>query len=242
MPDDRDELVVPPVFTDALREHYRSVESFQKREARNARRLTRLSLGVNVAQALMIGGLATALAVTVPLVRILPVFLYARPDGTTEAAVMPQGLPPSLSETQQLSAVWQFTRLYEGYSAVEAGYNWGVVSAMSAKPVRDRYQADHDSANKAAPINTLGDKAVVHVEFLSMAKACDACENRYNIRFLRIVKLQGDPNPQRSLWTATVQWTTDFAGQINWKQRISYNPPGIVVTDYPGAQREDVPR
>ena len=237
-----DKLAVPPVFTERMGDYYREVESFQRSAARSAKRTLRVSLGLNLALFVILCLLTGAMVYALPLIRVVPVFLYARPDGTTEAAVTPGSLPPSLSEAQQLAAVWEFVRLYEGYSQAESQYNWNVVSAMSEKRVRDVYQADRDPKNKASPINALGDRVVVHVDFISMQPACESCANRYNVRFVRTIRAFGDPRIQRSTWTATVQWTTDLASRINFKERITFNAPGIIVTDYPGAQRDDVPQ
>jgi type IV secretion system protein VirB8 len=188
------------------------------------------------------GLLGTALVYAVPLIRVIPTFIYAREGGTFEAAVTTDGLPPNLSQSAQIAAAWQFIRLYEGYSQAESEYAWNVVSAMSAKAVREQYQADHDPQNKQAPINVLAEKAVVHVDFVSASPACDGCSNRYNFRFVRSIKVAGDPRVQRSTWTATIQWTLDHATRLDIRQRLTFNAPGLIVTDYPGAQREDVPR
>ncbi|MGE4043379.1 MAG: VirB8/TrbF family protein [Acetobacteraceae bacterium] len=243
MSDDADDrLTPPPVFRDQDRAHWKRVESFQRSRARSASARMRMMFFVSAALFVLCCMQAVALAYTVPLIRVIPTFIYARPDGTFETAVTPNGLPPNLSQAAQIAAAWQFIRLYEGYSRAESEYMWNVVSAMAAKPVRDQYQADHSPKNKESPINALGDKAIVHVDFISASPACDGCTNRYNFRFVRTIKVPGDIRPQRTTWVATIQWTLDHANRIDVRERLTYNAPGLIVTDYPGAQREDVPQ
>ncbi len=239
---DNDLLQAPPVFRDQDRAHWKQVESFQRSRARSANAMTRVVFFVAAALFVLCCMQAMALVYTVPLIRVIPTFIYAKEDGTFEAAITTGSLPPNLSQSAQISAAWQFVRLYEGYSQAESEYAWNVVSAMAAKPVRDQYQADHDPKNKQAPINVLAEKAVVHVDFVSATPACDGCVNRYNFRFVRTIKVAGDPRIQRSVWVATVSWTMDQAIRIDFRQRLTFNQPGLVVTEYPGAQREDVPK
>ncbi len=223
---------VPPVFTPEMQRYYSEVASFQSANARRSRRVSKLALGAVAALLLLVYLLAGSLSYALPLVRFAPIFLWQRADGTVDAAVTTSSLPQTLDEAQIRAALWQYVRLREGYSLAEAQYDYDVVSAMSAPDVRRDYQQTHNASNKSSPVNKIGDKGVIRVSYI----AGNLVDDRYTVRFAREVQIRGEPPIPPATWTATIVFRR--ATTVPFYDRITYNPAGIVVAAYPGAEQE----
>src|SRR5688572_31146451 len=81
------------VQRNALAEHYKEVESFQTKRAKSAHRLSRIALSVAVIATLGNVAQGFAIATMVPLEKLVPVFLWVRPDGTVDSEVSMSHLP-----------------------------------------------------------------------------------------------------------------------------------------------------
>lgn len=218
-----------PIDRDALAKHYREVESFQHARARRAQRTSQLL--VVVAGIALLGNLAQAITIAgmLPLTRLVPIYLWVRPDGSVDNSVALSRLPPTQSAAVMDAALWEYVRLREGYSADTAGYDFLVVSEMSTPTVRAAYQSFFNYPNPASPQVTIGRKGTIFVEHISSA---DIASNIQQIRFRRTLAIAGG-SPVVTTWTATIQYQTVAALPVAVRLR---NPGGVIVTSYQAAQ------
>src|ERR1700753_4223455 len=95
-----------PIERTRLAEHYKEVEAFQTARAKASRRLSK-TMGV-VASIAILGNLAQAwtIAAMIPLARLVPVFLWVRPDGTIDSAVALSRLPATQSQAVINASLW----------------------------------------------------------------------------------------------------------------------------------------
>jgi type IV secretion system protein VirB8 len=222
-------LPVRPEDDAALR---KEVESFQRSYARSNQWWARIAIIIAVAEFVMICGLLYALDALIPTVRVVPITMWIRPDGTHETDVMMSGLPKEANEAVRRATLWQYVRLREMYNFFEAQYAWDVISGMSSKEVREVYQRDHIATNKNSPIARLGRKSSIQIEYIN---STPLAPDVIRITFWRIVDLDGG-KPSRSVWSVAVQFTE--AQEVPLMARVHYNPAGIIVTGYSGAEQE----
>jgi type IV secretion system protein VirB8 len=213
----------------ALSEHYRQVESFQHERAKAARRTSKVLMAV--AGIAIIGNLGQAwtIAALLPLTKIVPVYLWVRPDGTVDDSVTLSRLPATQVEAVKTSALWEYVRLREGYSYDSAQYAYDAVSGMSADTVRTAYQSFFNYPNPASPQVTVGRKGMVEIQHISSAFIAPTVQQ---IRFRRVLNLIGQP-PLATTWTATLRYEMVTALPTALRLR---NPGGIIVTSYQAAQ------
>lgn len=98
----------------ALAAHYIEVEAFQTSRAKSARRLSKVL--VVIATAAVFGNIAQAftIATMVPLAKLVPVYLWVRPDGTVDSEVSVSRLPATQEQAVITASLWQYVRLREG--------------------------------------------------------------------------------------------------------------------------------
>jgi type IV secretion system protein VirB8 len=221
-----------PIDQASLAEHYKEVRSFQAERARSTRRTAQI-LSVIVAITLLCNlAQAWAIAAMLPLVRIEPVYLWVRPDGTIDSSVSMSRLPPTQSEAVVNASLWEYVRLREGYSYDTAKYAYNVVSSYSAPTVERGYQDYFDYPNPSSPQVTIGKHGTVAVTHISSANIATGVQQ---IRYRRIVVFDGN-QPVVTTWTATIHYVTVY--NLPAGTRLN-NPGGILVTDYETA--EDTP-
>lgn len=218
-----------PIERARVSEHYKDVESFQRQRAKSARRISKL-LTV-VAGISLVGNLAQSwtIAALLPLTKIVPVYLWVRPDGTVDDSVTLSRLPPTQAEAVKTAALWEYVRLREGYSFDSAQYAYDAVSGMSAEIVRAGYQRTFNYPNPQSPQVTVGRKGTIEIQHISSAYIAPSVSQ---IRFRRLLNFAGQ-TPVVTTWTATIQFETVTALPIALRLR---NPGGIVVTSYQASQ------
>jgi type IV secretion system protein VirB8 len=221
-----------PIDRANLAEHYKEVKSFQAARARSIRRTSKI-LGA-VAAVTLLGNLAQAWAIAamLPLIRIEPVYLWVRPDGTIDSSVSMSRLPPTQSAAVIDASLWEYVRLREGYSYDTARYAYDVVSSYSAPSVERAYQAYFNYPNPTSPQVTVGKRGIVVVTHISSANIAAGVQQ---IRYRRIVAFD-DEQPVVTTWTATIHYVT--VHDLPAGTRLT-NPGGVLVTDYETA--EDTP-
>lgn len=223
------ELFAPPVDRAGLARYYAEVQSFQASRARQANRNSRvLAAAAGIA---LLGNLgqAWAIASLLPLARLVPIYLWVRPDGSVDSAETLSRLPQTVSEAVIDAALWQYVRLREGYSADSARYGYDAVSFMSNATVRDAYQRWFNYPNPESPQMTIGQKGQIDIEPIGHARIAESVEQ---IRFRRLVALAGQP-PVGTTWTATVQY--QIVPALPADRRFT-NPGGVIVTSYQAGQ------
>lgn len=94
------------VARETLAEHYKEVEAFQTARAKSARRLSKVIAAV--ATIAVLGNVAQAftIATMVPLIRLVPVYLWIRPDGTVDSEVSVSRLPATQEEAVVNASLW----------------------------------------------------------------------------------------------------------------------------------------
>ena len=218
-----------PVDRAGLSEHYKQVESFQRDRAKAARRTSKVLAAVAGIAIVANLGQAWTIASLLPLTKIVPVYLWARPDGTVDSSVALSRLPATQSQAVVTAALWEYVRLREGYSYDTAQYGYDAVSGMSADAPRTQYQGWFNYPNAASPQVTVGKKGVIEIQHISSA---NLSTNVQQIRYRRILTIIGQP-PVVTTWTATLQFETVATLPIALRLR---NPGGVIVTSYQAAE------
>jgi len=213
----------------ALEQHFKEVESFQTRRARS---IKRLSVGMFVVTGIaLLGNLAQAwtIATLLPLARIVPVYLWVRPDGTIDSSVSMSQLPPTQNKAVIDASLWEYVRLREGYSYDTAQYGYDVVSSYSAPNVADQYQKFFNYPNPASPQVVLSKRGTITVGHISSSDINPALEQ---IRFTRTVMIDGR-QPIVTTMTATIGYAT--VRNMPAGTRLT-NPGGVLVTSYESSE------
>ena len=218
-----------PVDRAGLSEHYKQVESFQRGRAKAARRTSKV-LGAVAGIAIVANlGQAWTIASLLPLTKIVPVYLWARPDGTVDSSVALSRLPATQSQAVVTATLWEYVRLREGYSYDTAQYGYDAVSGMSADAPRTQYQGWFNYPNASSPQVTIGKKGVIEIQHISSA---NLSTNVQQIRYRRILTILGQP-PMVTTWTATLRFETVATLPIALRLR---NPGGVIVGSYQAAE------
>ena len=218
-----------PVRCGDLPSYYKEVESFQRSRARSAQRTAKV-VGAAAGISILINlGQAWTIASLVPLTKLVPVYIWVRPDGTVDSAVSLSRLPATQSQAVIDATLWEYVRLREGYSYDTAQYGYDAVSLLSDDTVRQDYQRWFNYPNPQSPQVAVGRKGQIGIEHISSALIAANVEQ---IRFRRIVTIYGD-GPQATTWTATLQFEATSA--LPAAQRLT-NPGGVIVTSYQAAE------
>jgi type IV secretion system protein VirB8 len=212
-----------------IAEHFKEVVSFHKMREKNR---SRISIALLVlASVALLGNLAQAwtIAVMMPLARIVPVYLWVRPDGTIDSSVSMSQLPPTQNKAVIDASLWEYVRLREGYSYDTAKYAYDVVTGYSAPNVADQYQRFFNYPNPDSPQTVIGKKGSITVSHISSSDLGPALQQ---IRFSRTISIDGK-EPVTSTVTATLGYAT--VRNLPAGLRLT-NPGGILVTSYQSAE------
>jgi type IV secretion system protein VirB8 len=223
------ESLALPVDQAGLGDYYKQVQSFQRERANAARRASK-TLGV-VAGIAILGNLGQAwtIASLLPLTKVVPVFLWVRPDGTVDSSVALSRLPATQSQAVVTAALWEYVRLREGYSYDTAQYGYDAISGMSADTPRTQYQGWFNYPNPQSPQVTVGKKGTIEIQHISSSNIEPTVEQ---IRYRRVLTIIGQ-QPIVTTWTATLQYETVASLPIALRLR---NPGGVIVTSYQSAE------
>lgn len=224
------EIVIPEAELNRL---FGIAQEERAREARQRKRanIGRLSLLLGLAGVAIAEGVA--LAALAPLVRVEPVFVYLRDDGTALSSMAWKDMPADAREAGILNVLSEYVRLREGYSSGEAQRAWEVVSALSTKQVRDQFQAWYRKENPESPMRIYGERASVRVVVTDIRKEPNA--GSYRVYFNSVTRTaEGDQRPVPMVASLRIR-DLDNPKRLPWWQRVQFNGPGLVVWEYPGA-------
>jgi len=224
-----DESFPVPIDRAGLSEHYRQVQSFQNDRAKAARRTSKILIVVAGVAIVANFGQAWTIASLLPLTKIVPVYLWARPDGTVDSSVALSRLPATQSQAVVTAALWEYVRLREGYSYDTGQYAYDAVSGMSADAPRTQYQGWFNYPNAQSPQVTVGKKGVIEIQHISSA---NIGPNVQQIRYRRVLTITGQV-PSVTTWTATLRFETVATLPVGLRLR---NPGGVIVTTYQAAE------
>ena len=223
------ESLAVPIDRAGLTEHYRQVQSFQHDRAKAARRTSKILIAVAGVAIVANFGQAWTIASLLPLTKIVPVYLWARPDGTIDSSVALSRLPGTQSQAVVTAALWEYVRLREGYSYDTGQYAYDAVSGMSADAPRRQYQSWFNYPNAQSPQMTVGKKGTIEIQHISSA---NISANVQQIRYRRLFTIAGQL-PVVTTWTATLHFETVATLPIGLRLR---NPGGVIVTTYQAAE------
>jgi len=222
-----------PVDPSRLGDYYREVESFQRERARGARRSARIAWSLAGISLLTNLALGLAVASMLPLQRLVPLYLWVRPDGTVDSASEISDLPATQAAAVVRAAVWQYVRDRESYAYADARYRYDVVSLMSAPDVREAYQRWFLSSDPVSPQNTIGKRGQIGAAMIGMSFVRPRVAL---VRYRKTVLTYGG-TPEKTTWTATVGF--ERVDKLPAGARLS-DPGGIIVTSYQNS--EDSPQ
>jgi type IV secretion system protein VirB8 len=216
-----------------LRQMYERRRAERAREARRQRRATLARNGTIFAQWVVIGGMALSIASLLPLVRIEPIFVYVREDGTSITSRAWQDVPVATREASVLNILAEYIRLREGYSSGEADRAWTVVSALSTKPVRDQFQKWYHRDNPESPQRTYGERASVRVVVNNVEKDATT-PDAYRVFFTRTERTNTqEGRPLQMMASLRIRYVD--AKLLPWWQRVQFNSAAVQVWEYPGS-------
>lgn len=184
-----------------------------------------------------------ALAYSVPNIRILPIFLWNRPEGSIGVAITDINLPSALKDIDVKVGLWHYVRAHESYNFVEYKDFYAMVCAMSANPVRDAYVSWYNDPQNSF-VATYGDKAAVRVELIDYFRfepSIAGRPGRVTIYFKKQLEWFGEPPRPAETWAVTFEFVQGFKQGMDIRNILTDNPLRIVVTEYPGARREPNP-
>ncbi len=212
-----------------LGEHFKEVESFHAQRAKSIKRVSWAM--IIVTGIALLGNLAQAwtIAALLPLARIVPVYLWVRPDGTIDSSVSMSRLPPTQSKAVIDASLWEYVRLREGYSYDTARYAYDVVSSYSTPTVAEQYQRFFNYPNPDSPQVILGKRGTISVTHISSSDIGPALQQ---IRFTRTVTIDGRA-PVVTTMTATLGYAT--VRDLPAGTRLT-NPGGVLVTSYQSSE------
>lgn len=216
-----------PVRTDARKENYQEVKSFQASKVRNAKIISwgalifaGVSLVGNVVQ-------SVAIAEMLPLKQIEPVYLWLQKKGAPVASTSWATVPASAKLGAVNAQLYLYVRYWESYIdnyPIES-HRYNVVSEMSDQAVRKQYHQYFLPGNANSPQVAIGSKGQIDTKFISIFY--DA-PNVARITYRKTVTMYGE-TPKTTTETSVIRFkhVTDLPAN----QTID-NPPGIVVTGY----------
>jgi type IV secretion system protein VirB8 len=212
-----------------LAEHYKDVETFHSRREKLRKRMSVMVYIVLAVALLACVAQAWALAVLLPLARIVPVYLWVRPDGTIDSSISMSQLPPTQSKAVIDASLWEYVRLREGYSNDTAQYSYDVVSGYSSPSVATQYQDWFNYPNPKSPQVAIGKAGTISVTHISSSDIGPSLEQ---IRFTRTITMDGR-KPVVTTMTATIGYATIH--NMPAGTRLS-NPGGVMVTSYQSSE------
>lgn len=231
-----------PVPTERLEELYAGTVSYQAANARKWRRRGVIGLTFGAVATVTMFAEAWAIVEMLPLVRVVPVMMTMNADGSVDTHVMFSALPKDKRVAAIQASLWQYVRLRESYSFSEWRYNYDVVSAMSEPRVREQFQTWVNGKSPNNPVikyakDTTETALFVGGGFLSHDDTYSS--GVYQITFMQQVWTADAPQPAQRRMVVTLTYTV--ADNIPAMERVTMNPDGVIVTEYPGAQPAGAP-
>jgi type IV secretion system protein VirB8 len=221
----------------ALTEQYAQVRSLAKRELHWALRSRQgLILGLCASLACNVG-LTYALDSLAPTIRLVPMMVNVRADGTAQADPVMSNMPPNVQDATLRATLWQYVLWREGYSADTAQFRFDIVTSMSDPDVSEAYADWYKFGNPDSPQTKYGGKGVVVVEQDS-ADFLSSDPSIYQINYWRTVIAPGQPK-SRSHWTVFVHYR--LVDAIPLKDRTTFNPAAVKIKAYPPPNEIDAP-
>ena len=221
----------------ALIEQYGRVRSMATRElswALRSRQGLILALGISLS---VNAGQTYALDALAPTIRLVPMMVNIRSDGTPAAEPVMSMMPPDVQDATLRATLWQYVLWREGYSADTAQFRFNIVTSMSDPDVSEAYADWYKFGNPDSPQTKYGKIGIVTVEQDS-ADFLSSDPSIYQINYWRTVSVPGQAKT-RSHWTVFVHYR--LVDAIPLKDRTTFNPGAVKVKSYPPPNEIDAP-
>lgn len=239
MSDDALNTSAVPVTTETLADHFRNTVSAQAIQVIQWRAIARRATWSNTL------GWSLALCSSViilsllPLKEYVPVFVYTDVNGMPATASAISDLPPDIQVAGIESSLWNYLRRREHYSPSEASESYDIVSTLSSDQVRDQYQKwANPKLNKDAPAAKLGKQGAIRVlrrHGTWVAHDPDYHTGIYKIAYCQVTTIEGQGTFAQAK-IAPLRY--EIFNRIPLVQRVTTNPNGVIVTEYPGPEPE----
>jgi type IV secretory pathway component VirB8 len=218
---------------------YKGVVTFQAVDARRERRQRRFMMMGLIGSAILNVALVATIAELMPLKTVVPVYGFLNEAGLFDTTTAISDLPSTTQVAAIEALLWNYSRDREGYAPSEADQAYQRVSELSSDTVKQQYQSNvNPKLNPESPAKLLGPNGFIRINRLGgnwVQHADDYSSGIYQVHFCRTVVRQDQPPVQQRL-QATVAY--EMISKILLEQRITFNPAGLVVTEYPGAREE----
>lgn len=239
------DIIIPKAELDRL---YAQTQARRAKQAAKSRRWEAGKTAVIVGQFALIGALGFGVSYLAAQYRVEVVHVYQRDDGTVTNTASWSSLPESLKASSALNVLWEYVRLWEGYSSGEAQRAWNIISALSTEAVRKDYQAFASADNPRSPRRVYGERDLADAEFVSLTPVCtkDPCNaettDALQYRFNRRERVAGVwSKPELRVVTLRFRRLSDEARKrLPWWQVATFNNAAIQVWEYPGSKPEGV--
>jgi type IV secretion system protein VirB8 len=221
-----------------LTEQYMKVRSLARRElhwALRSRQALITGLGISL---LVNGAQGWTLAAVMPTVRLVPVMVNARADGTVAAEPIMSMMPTDVQSAVIRATLWTYVEQREGYSPDTAAMRSRIVRELSDREVGQAYADWYNYPNPDSPQVKFGKKGIVTIE-QDTADFLSSDPSVYQVNYWRTVAVPGE-SARRTHWTAFVHFELVEAIPLN--ERVSINPGAVKVIAYPPPTEIDAPK
>lgn len=169
------------------------------------------------------------------------IYSVGRDDGTLVNSEMYRALPARFQTDNTLNTLWHYVFWQECYSEatrVQANFN---VQQMSDERVQNEWLAFFGRRNPESPQNTLGARGAYHECKPTSYMPLDAEGTRYGFRFVRTeIDNKGNRGREMNMWSTVTFRTGVYSTKPDaWIARVTYNAPGVQVTEYDRAKLEN---
>lgn len=217
-----------------LESGYAAARLARAKEARRQKWRTRSFVGIIACLSAAAAAEGVALAALLPTVRVEPVFVYLRDDGTKITSQSWDDMPADARGAHVYNVLSQYVMLREGWASGTGQRAWDVVSALSTKAVREQFQKEFHRSNPQSPERLYGEKATVRVDVTDVQRDSDR-PGAYRVYFNRTLRAADGDMPRENM-VATLRVRDVLNPKaLPWWQRIQFNAPAIAVWEYPGA-------
>jgi type IV secretion system protein VirB8 len=230
-------LGVEALTDNRLIEQYARVRSMAKRELHWALR-SRQGLVILLGTSMSLNaGLTYALDGAVPAIRLVPMTVNIRADGTAAVEPIMSMMPADVQDATLRATLWQYVLWREGYSPDTAQFRYNIVTAMSDHDVAEAYAEWYRFGNQDSPQTKYNTRGMVVIDQDS-ADFLAVDPSVYQVNYWRTVIMPGQPK-SRSHWTVFVHYR--LVDAIPLKDRTTFNPAAVKVKSYPPPQEIDAP-
>ena len=221
---------------DRLAEDYKRVIAGHERERAAELRRERGRWGIVGVLGFTSVALAGALAMAMPLKRILPVFVASHEDGSFTTTIAQSDVPARLRDNTMKATLWLYVTARERFNTATHAEDQQVVYILSDKATGDAYEAGVNYANKRSPWKRYGTRTTVRLQRISEGLGCgtEACApgqtpNAYSVRYRRFERTEGQWEIETASQSAV---RFHLAPEIPVSQQVTYNPMGLQIVQY----------